>query len=238
MVYKFKEHGALKSGKPTFESVGMVTNCSGWSTQKEVSRLWDFQYSHQESLGQTQASRSLLLLSQFRDDLGKFGPQFPHLESIIVVHLLGCCEDKITTVNMSFRPSSPDLFCPIEALEFLQLEKAIPSLIVIMLVRLQVGPDWGRQNTEIFVPEGLIFRDTVFGDFPKCHPQREKSKLASWLLLATVINHFVMRQPKHIYLFAWDQEDYGIQHFHKFVRILDICQCDEQFRLGQMFSFQ
>lgn len=27
-MYKFKEHGALKSGKPTFESVGMVTNCS------------------------------------------------------------------------------------------------------------------------------------------------------------------------------------------------------------------
>lgn len=74
----------------------------------------------------------------------------------------------------------------------------------------QVSPDWGRQRNEIFIPEGLIFRNTVLGDSPKCHPQREKSKLASWLLLAAVINHFVMRQSKRNYLFALDQEDYGV----------------------------
>lgn len=51
---------------------------------------------------------------------------------------------------------------------------------------------------------------TVLGDSPKCHLRCEKSKLASRLLLAAVINHFVTRQSKHNYLFALDQEDYGI----------------------------
>lgn len=79
-----------------------------------------------------------------------------------------------------------------------------------MMILPQVGPDGGRQRNEIFIPEGPMLRDTVLGDSPKCHPHCEKSKLASWLLLAAVINHFVTRQSKHNYLFALDQEDYGI----------------------------
>lgn len=90
MVYKFKEHGALKSGKPTFESVGMVTN---WSRLVNIGGGFQTVGLLILTLGKSWANLDkevTLLLSQFLDDLGKLGPQFPHLESIIVIHLLGC----------------------------------------------------------------------------------------------------------------------------------------------------